>query len=236
MQQIMQWIGGSLFFAMLGSFIWGIFTVILSPCHLAAIPLIIGYIGSRGTQTTKNAFHTSLIFSSGILFSVIIIGFITISLGAVAGNLGIWGNLILAAVLIFFGLNLMGIINLNWCNTSGAVEKGKNVKANHWGTLLMGLLIGIGLGPCTFAFMGPVLVVAFQSAGDNLMLAIIVMASYAFGYVGVIVLAGTFSKLVQRYLNWTEASRGAKIVKITCGILVLLFAIYTLWKAYITYI
>jgi len=69
-----------------------------------------------------------------------------------------------------------------------------------------------------------------------LVLAITVMAFYAMGYVGVIVLAGTFTSLVQRYLNWTEASSGAKIVKTVCGILVILFAIYTLWKAYVTHI
>ncbi len=238
MEQILQWIGGSLFFAMLGSLIWGIFTIILSPCHLAAIPLIIGFIGSRGAQTTKNAFQTSLIFASGILVSIIIIGFITISLGMIAGNLGIWGDLIAVAVLIFFGLNLMGVIKLNWgCDNQTIPDKGKNIKKNNcWGTFLMGLLIGIGLGPCTFAFMVPVLAVAFQAAGDNLTLAITVMAFYALGYVGIIVLAGSFTGLVQRYLNWTEASSGARLVKTICGILVIIAALYTLWKAYITYI
>jgi cytochrome c-type biogenesis protein len=233
---INQWISGSFAIAITGSLIWGIFTVVLSPCHLAAIPLIIGYISSKGGQTPRKAFATSLTFSAGIFVSIALIGFVTISMGMIAGDLGKWGDIIIAAVLIFFGLTLMGVINLNWNNLNcgvGIPDSGKKLKNNPWGTFAFGLLIGIGLGPCTFAFMVPVMTVAFTLASSNFLQAAMVMLFYIIGYVGVIVLAGTFTGLVQRYLNWTEASSGAKIVKMVCGVLVIIAAFYTLWKAFL---
>lgn len=231
-----QWLAGSFAIAATGSLIWGIFTVVLSPCNLAAIPLIIGYISSKGGQTPRKALVTSLIFSAGIFVSISLIGFVTISMGMIAGDLGIWGDIIISAVLIFFGLTLMGVINLNWSNLRcgpAIPDSGKKHKDNPWGTFAFGLLIGIGLGPCTFAFMAPILGIAFTLASTNFFQAAMIMLFYIIGYTGMIVLAGTYTGVVQRYLNWTEASSGAKIVKMICGILVIFFAFYTLWKAFI---
>ena len=81
--------------------------------------------------------------------------------------------------------------------------------------------------------MAPILGIAFTLASTNFFQAAMIMLFYIIGYVGVIVLAGTFTGLVQRYLNWTEASSGAKRVKMVCGILVIIAAFYTLWKAFI---
>jgi len=46
----------------------------------------------------------------------------------------------------------------------------------------------------------------------------------------IIVLAGTFAEIVQRYLNWNEKSKGTALVKKICGILVILGGIYLIWN------
>ena len=51
------------------------------------------------------------------------------------------------------------------------------------------------------------------------------------GHCAVIVLAGTCTELVQHYLNWNEASRGAVILKRVCGMLVLAGGIYLIYTA-----
>ena len=94
----------------------------------------------------------------------------------------------------------------------------------------MGLVFGIALGPCTFAYMAPMLAVAFRAASTNLPYGIILLLAYGVGHCSVIVLAGTFTELVQRYMNWNEKSRAAVILKRICGILVIaggLWLIYT---------
>ena len=46
-----------------------------------------------------------------------------------------------------------------------------------------------------------------------------------------IVLAGTFTEVVQRYLNWNEKSKGSLILKKVCGALVLLGGLYLIYTA-----
>ncbi len=56
------------------SFLWGILSIILSPCHLASIPLIVGFINGQGQITTRRAFGISVLFSVGILITIGAIG------------------------------------------------------------------------------------------------------------------------------------------------------------------
>jgi cytochrome c-type biogenesis protein len=65
-------------------------------------------------------------------------------------------------------------------------------------------------------------------AASNLAYGIVLLLAYGIGHCSVIVLAGTFTEVVQRYLDWNERSRGAVIVKRVCGVLVILGGVYLL--------
>ena len=93
---------------------------------------------------------------------------------------------------------------------------------------ILGLVFGVGLGPCTFAYMAPILAIVFNCSASNLIFGMLLIAAYAIGHCSVIVLAGTSTERVQRYLNWNEGSKGAVIMKKICGILVVLGGIYLL--------
>ena len=56
--------------AFAAAFAWGILSVVLSPCHLASIPLIVGFIDDQGRMSTKRAFVISTLFSLGILVTI----------------------------------------------------------------------------------------------------------------------------------------------------------------------
>jgi cytochrome c-type biogenesis protein len=56
--------------AILGAFIWGILSVILSPCHLSSIPLAIGFINGKGAVSNRRILLLSFLFSLGILLSI----------------------------------------------------------------------------------------------------------------------------------------------------------------------
>jgi cytochrome c-type biogenesis protein len=97
--------------------------------------------------------------------------------------------------------------------------------------LIIGLVFGIALGPCTFAYMAPMLAVTFRLASTKLAYGVLLLFTYGIGHCSVIVLAGTCTELVQRYMNWNEKSKGAIIVKKTCGVLVLLAGLYLIYTA-----
>jgi cytochrome c-type biogenesis protein len=212
--------------ALLGAFIWGIAGILLSPCHLASIPMIVGFIDGQGRISTRRAFYLSVLFSTGILITIALIGAVTAWLGRIAGDVGPWGNYLVAAVFVIVGLHLLDLIPLPFMSQAGqpAFRKKGLIAA-----LLLGLIFGVALGPCTFAFMAPVLGIAFSAAVNNPLFAIALVVLYALGHVSVIIVAGTFTERVQQYLDWNEKSQGAVILRKICGGLVLLAGLYMLF-------
>ena len=97
--------------------------------------------------------------------------------------------------------------------------------------LILGLVFGIALGPCTFAYMAPMLGVTFKLAARSLYYGILLLVVYGLSHCSVIFLAGTSTELVQKYLNWNEKSKGAIILKRICGVLVLLGGLYLIYSA-----
>ncbi len=98
-------------------------------------------------------------------------------------------------------------------------------------SFVLGLVFGIALGPCTFAYMAPVLTLSFKVAATNATYAVLLLALYGIGHCSVIVAAGTSTEAVERYLHWNERSKGASILKRICGVLVMLGGVYLIYAA-----
>ena len=219
---------GSPLFALTAAFIWGILSILLSPCHLSSIPLIVGFIDEQGRVSTKRAFFIASMFSVGILTTIAIIGLITSLMGRMMGDIGVFGNYFVAIIFFIVGLHLMGIIPFPFLNSA---SQPKMKKRGMLAAFILGLVFGIALGPCTFAYMAPVLTVALTVSATQFLFGALLIIIYGLGHCSVIVLAGTFTGMVQKYLNWNEKSRGAVILKKICGMLVILGGVYLIWSA-----
>ena len=206
---------------------WGVLSIILSPCHLASIPLIVGFIDEQGRISTRRAFLIALLFSVGILVTIGLVGVATAAAGRMLGDVGKFGNYFVAAVFFLVGLHLVGVIPMPFAGPGQVNMKHKGMLA----AFILGLVFGIALGPCTFAYMAPMLAVTFRLAAVNLPYGILLLVLYGAGHCSVIVLAGTFTEVVQRYLNWNEKSKGADRLKKVCGVLVILGGVYMLYTA-----
>ncbi|MEN6621056.1 MAG: cytochrome c biogenesis protein CcdA [Smithella sp.] len=205
------------------AFIWGMLSVILSPCHIASIPLIVGFIDGQGNITTRRAFSLSLLFGFGILITIGVIGFITGLMGRMVGDIGGYGNYFVAIIFFVIGLNLLGILPLPF------MESGVNPNYHRKGFLaafILGLLFGIALGPCTFAYMATMLGVVFSMAATQIVFSLSLLFAYGIGHCTVLVVAGTFTEVVEHYLHWNEKSKGAILLKKICGVLVILGGVY----------
>jgi len=228
---LFEWLSNSLqsgpIIALTASFVWGVLSILLSPCHLASIPLIVGFIDEQGRISTKRAFFIASLFSLGILITIAAIGLITGLLGRMLGDIGPYGNYIVAVIFFIIGLHLLGIIPLPFLGKSGQPAfKKKGLLASF----ILGLVFGIALGPCTFAYMAPMLGVTFALASTNLAYGVLLLLVYGIGHCSVIVFAGTFTEVVQHYLNWSEKSKGTVVSKKICGVLVILGGIYLIWS------
>lgn len=225
--QLSRAVEGEPLIALGASFLWGILSILLSPCHLASIPLIVGFVDEQGRISTRRAFAISLLFGIGILITIGAIGAVTALLGRMLGDIGRWGNYFVAAIFFVVGLHLIGVIPMPWSGADASGYKRKGLLA----ALILGLLFGVALGPCTFAYMAPMLAVTFRTAATNLPYGIGLLLAYGIGHCSVLVLAGTFTEVIQHYLNWTEKSKGTAIVKIICGVLVIIGGVYMIFTA-----
>jgi len=213
--------------ALSAAIVWGILSIILSPCHLASIPLIVGFISEQGKVTVRRAFWTATLFSVGILITIAVIGVITAAAGRMLGDVGRYGNYFVAAIFFLVGLHLLGVIPMPWSGAGQVKMKRRGLLA----ALILGLVFGIALGPCTFAYMAPMLGVTFKLAKTNPLYGALLLLAYGIGHCAVIVLAGTFTEVVQRFLNWNEQSKGVTIVKSVCGVLVILGGVWLIYTA-----
>lgn len=218
---------GAPLLALSAAVVWGILSIILSPCHLASIPLIVGFISEQGLVTTRRAFWTSTLFAVGILITIAAIGAITAAAGRMLGDVGQYGNYFVAIIFFVVGLHLVGVIPLPWSGPGELGMKRKGLLA----AFILGLLFGIALGPCTFAYMAPMLGVTFKLAKTMPLYGVSLLLAYGVGHCAVIVAAGTSTEIVQRFLNWNEKSNGVTVVKIICGVLVLLGGVWLIYSA-----
>ena len=228
---IFEWLSNSmqsnLMVALTASLLWGILSILLSPCHLASIPLIVAFIGEQGKTSSKRAFWLATSFSLGILATITVIGLITGLLGRMLGDIGSYGNYIVAIIFFIIGLHLLEVIQLPFL---GKTNRPSFQKKGILAAFGLGLIFGIAIGPCTFAYMAPMLGIVFTVSTTRLYYGVLLLIFYGIGHCSVIIFAGTFTEIIQNYLNWNESSQGVGIVKKICGVLIILGGMYLIWN------
>ena len=198
----------------LGAFLWGVASVILSPCGISLIPLVVGYVANTDTPSHFRAFKISCAFCVGIIINLMLIAFITSGIGMLLGGYERFLTLITAAVFIIMGLHIMGLIH-----------ESQTMK----GAIILGIVSGLAVGPCNIGYVSPVLSLAMSEASKGLAGAVALVMCYALGYCAVLIFAGTFAQIFSYYLQSGEDSvltYMVKAVNVVCGIALIIGGIY----------
>lgn len=143
------------------------------------------------------------------------------------GDVGRYGNYFVAIIFFVVGLHLLGVIPMPWTGPGQVGLKRKGLIA----AFILGLIFGIALGPCTFAYMAPVLGVTFRLAASDQVFGVLLLVAYGIGHCGVIVAAGTSTERVQRFVHWNDQSKGLAVLKTACGFLVLLGGVWLTYSS-----
>jgi cytochrome c-type biogenesis protein len=215
-------LSGNFGWALLAAFGWGVASIVLSPCHLASIPLLIGYLSRQESIRPKRVFYLSFLFALGILVILAVIGLATAATGHILGDIGLVGKIVVLLVFLLAGFYLLDLLPVsvpyfNFLNPGGS--------QNH-GAFLLGLLFGFSLGPCTFAFMAPILGVIFSIGAVHYLNSLMLLGAFALGHCSVIIAAGGFMNIIQKYLDWSGNTRMVLFLRRTFGLLVLCAGAY----------
>ncbi|MCB2149386.1 MAG: cytochrome c biogenesis protein CcdA [Deltaproteobacteria bacterium] len=216
-----QWMTGGLAVAAAGAFVWGLVSVMFSPCHLASIPLIVAYVG--GQETAVNPRKASLYagaFTIGLFITIAAVGGICTFLGRILGDVGIWWQVLVGAVLIWVALGMLGV---QVCTLSSSLLYRLNFRGIP-GAFGLGLAYGILSGSCTFGFIAPIL--AIVTVQQKIVNGSVMMMLFALGHCLPIVVAGSSTAMVRR-LTESSAWQGAgQWFRRGAGVVIALLGIY----------
>ncbi|MDH4164111.1 MAG: cytochrome c biogenesis protein CcdA [Nitrospirota bacterium] len=185
--------------AFLTVFVGGLLSA-ASPCVLAAIPLIIGYVGGYSDGDKKKAAIYSLVFILGLSITFTVLGAAASAMGAFLSFAGRWlyGGLALLAVVM--GLQLMGIVDIPL-----PFQKTHQIKTRGlWGAFLLGLLTGTVSSPCATPVLAVIL--AYVSTQGDILYGGSLLFVYAVGHCALIFMAGLSVGLTEQLVR----SRGVR--------------------------
>jgi cytochrome c-type biogenesis protein len=226
-----EWMAGGSLLAAAGCFAWGMISVLFSPCHLASIPLIVAYVGGqqKALVPLKAAAYAAA-FSAGLFITIAVIGAICALLGRMLGDIGIWWQSLIGALLVWVALGMLGVEK---CTLSGSLLYRLNFKGIS-GAFALGLGYGILSGSCTFGFIAPIL--AIITVQQQVAAGVLFILLFAAGHCLPIAVAGSSTSAVRRLVensawqgagSWFRKAAGAVIC-----LLGLYFIINPIWASF----
>lgn len=215
------WMGQGLLFGALGCFLWGVVSVLFSPCHLASIPLIVAYVAGQDQLITgKKAVFYAVAFSIGLFITIAAVGLICAQLGRILGDVGPYWTIAVGLLLFWVALDMLGLAK---CTMSSGLLAKLTIKGLV-GALILGLAYGILSGACTFGFIAPIL--AIISVQETMLTGIVFIVLFAIGHCIPIVFAGSSTAMVKRILGNSSWQQGGRIFRKLAGTMIAFLGVY----------
>ena len=199
----------------------------ISPCSLAMLPLIIGYVGGYSKETPLRTFIqlSFFIFGTAIVFSII--GIICAITGSVfASALGAYFTLIIASLLLVMGLKIADILDFDMPVIIKAIPTNTTNSLFIYPTIL-GITFALAGTPCSTPILAGIM--AFAAIGKNLWAAIVMLFLFALGQGLILIVAGLFTSGVKNLKRFSGYSNA--LMKIS-GWLLIFVALYLYYKTF----
>ena len=200
------------------SFLEGIITFI-SPCLLPMIPIYVSYFAGGGQRETKKTLKCAMGFVLG--FTIVFV-----ALGALAGTVGSFlmryqtaVNIVSGLVVIFFGLNFIGVLHLNLFKGNQSNFQAKEL--GFFSAMIFGIVFSVGWTPCVGTFLGSALLLASQQG--HVVTGVLKLLAYSAGLgIPFILSAVLIDKLKGAF---TFIKKHYDIVNRVCGVLLIVIGI-----------
>jgi len=211
------WMTGSIGLALVGSFLWGMVSVLFSPCHLASIPLIIAYVGGQQKIVEgRKAALFALLFSLGLFLTIAMIGLLCALLGRMLGDVGPYWTIPVGLLLLWVAFDMLGATSK--CSLPGGGLLAKLQIKGAGGALILGLAYGILSGSCTFGFIAPLL--AIITVQEKIVTGLLLITLFAAGHCLPIAVAGSSTALIRKVLENSAMQRAGGLFRRGAGVLI----------------
>jgi len=218
---INSWMMTGTLLAAVGCFLWGMVSVVFSPCHMASIPLIVSYVaGQEKALNARSAAQYSIAFTVGLFITIALVGIVCALLGRMLGDVGSYWTILVGAVLIWVAFDMMGLAK---CSMGGSLLGRIKIKG-LLGAFALGLAYGILSGSCTFGFIAPIL--AIITIQQKVITGIFFIVLFGIGHSIPIAIAGSSTATVRKLLESSSFYEGGMWFRKCAGVAIGLLGVY----------
>lgn len=197
-----------------------------SPCVLATIPLVVGFVGGYSEGDRWKAFRYSLTFIMGLSLTFTAFGAAAGLLGTMFGTLGGWWYVAAGVVALVMGGQMMGLYELRL-----PVKRDfKPKRGGMAGAFLLGLFFGVVSSPCATPVL--VVILTFVASKGQVVYGIALLFTYAIGHCLLMLAAGTFTGFIEAFVKARGVVNFAAWTKRLSGAIVMLVGGWFVWQAF----
>ncbi|NTV14785.1 MAG: cytochrome C biosynthesis protein [Desulfobulbaceae bacterium] len=205
---ITGWLQGSPAFALPAAFLWGMVSVLLSPCHLASMPLLIAYVaGQRRIPPPRQAARFAGLFALGVFITIMTVGLICALAGRMLGDIGPWWPALVGILLFWVAWTLFMPPR---CSATGNILARFQVQGSP-GAFILGLAYGFLSGVCTFGFIAPIL--GLITLQNEILTGVAMLLLFGIGHCLPLVLCGVFSARTMELLHSHAGQRAVATMR-----------------------
>jgi len=205
--------------AYLGVFIGGILSS-TSPCVLATIPLVIGYVGGYSEGDRRKALLYSLTFILGLSLTFTVLGAIASVIGGLFGVINRVWYFVVGGIAVAIGLQLVGLYEFTLPTPGHLQPKQRGLL----GAFILGLIFGIVSSPCATPILA--LILTFVATKGEVVYGTSLLFIYALGHCALIFLAGTATGFAESFVKSKGISSITTWGKRIGGSIVVLVGVY----------
>ncbi|MBU0480719.1 MAG: cytochrome C biosynthesis protein [Proteobacteria bacterium] len=216
-------------YALPAAFLWGMVSVLLSPCHMASIPLLIAYVaGQKTLPPPRQAARFAILFALGIFMTIMAVGLLCAAAGRMLGDIGPWWQPAVGILLLWVAWTLF---KAPQCSSTGNILARFQIQG-AMGALILGLAYGTLAGVCTFGFIAPILgIITLQ---NEIIIGISMLLLFSLGHCLPLVVCGIFSARTMELLYSHTGQKTVAIMrKLAAGVIAglgLYFILLPFWK------
>ena len=196
-----------------------------SPCVLATIPLVVGFVGGYSDGDRWKAFRYSLAFILGLSITFTAFGAAAGLLGTMFGTVGGWWYVVAGIVALVMGGQMMGLYEIGLPVRRDFKPKQGGVA----GSFILGLFFGVVSSPCAT----PVLVVllTYVATRGEVLYGMALLFTYAIGHCLLMLAAGTCTGFIESFVKAKGIVNFSAWTKRFGGLIVAVVGAYLLWSA-----